>query len=121
MDIELFCEQRQAVPIIRANPSRTHNGNRQDTDRIVKPLFKASHKPRRKIETVTEMLQKVKDFPQLPKIKKNIRRANIPTEEVFEDYTMLPDSSLVKNLNIVASSHSRGNKYQRRHSRSRQK
>jgi hypothetical protein len=121
MDIESFCEQRQAVPIIRANPSQKHNGNRQDSDRIAKPLFKASRKTRRKPETVSETLENVKNYPQLPNAKKKTKRANIPTEELYEAYKDLPNSTLVRNLNIVASSKPRKNKYQQRHTRSRQK
>jgi hypothetical protein len=121
MDIESFCEQRQAVPIIRANPSKKHNGNRQDSDRVTKPLFKAPRKKRRKPETVIETLQNVEDYPELPKVKRKTKRANIPTEELYEAYKDLPNSSLVRNLNIVASSKSRRNKYQQGHTRSRQK
>jgi hypothetical protein len=103
MQVETYCEQHLTVPTITPKVSVPHSGNRQDGDRIVKPLFPPIRKRASDREIAT--LQGV-TCNRLMKVQKGKNgRANIATEITVEmqEYKDLPNATLSENVQRLAT------------------
>ena len=90
------CINMQVIPLIPLKVGKSHNGHRQETDRVVKPLFPTK---RKRTDSTA------KNAPTLPKTKKLMKalanktsnRAFVPAVECAE-YNALPAASLSENI-----------------------
>jgi hypothetical protein len=90
------CIPLQVAPLLPAKIRISHNGNRQDTDHIVKPLF-ATQRKRKATDDAAPKLPKTKKLTKALTNKKS-NRAFVGAES-FAEYKALPDASLLDNIN----------------------
>ena len=94
------CNSLQVVPFISVKSGKSHNGNRQDSDRVVKPLYALQWHPKRKRELIND-----KSVPKLMKTKKLNKalekkggRCTFIGSQTFDAYATLPDATLSDNV-----------------------
>ena len=97
------CKRLQVVPLIPTKVSKSHNGNRQESDRVVKPLFARQEKTKRK-RNDHSVQSAVDSAPKLTKTKKLIGTENQTNKstfigtETFPEYRALLPATLSDNI-----------------------
>jgi hypothetical protein len=90
------CVGLQVVPLLAPKVSISHNGNRQDTDRIVKPLFPRQQKRKHKNVSTAPTLSKTKKLIHSQEQKGG--GTTLIGTDMFDEYRALPGATLLENV-----------------------
>jgi hypothetical protein len=96
------CISRQVVSLISVKVSKSHNGNRQDSDRVVKPLYAQQHNRKRKndlVKNAADSAPKLRKTEKISKVQqKKTDRSGFIGTQTFDEYQALPNATLSENV-----------------------
>jgi hypothetical protein len=91
--------ERQQATLFQSVPSVTHNGNRQDSDLSVKPLFERRKRKSQSIDKGDDVIAEDITIPALIRERK-AKRARLPTAISTSHGDGIPTATLAKNVGL---------------------